>query len=764
MTRPSRNRHNASNRFFESLETRWLMAAGDLDSTFGTGGKMLSATLGFDPAAIAVQTDGKIVAVGELNNDFAVARVNANGSIDTSFGGGDGLVTSDFGGNRGDGARAVIIHSDGRIIVAGARRNWSSIDFGDHGDFAIARYLTDGRPDWSFDYDGKKSIDMPGWGPCGANALSQQADGKIVVAGFADTHRFGGWEYDFAVARIDVWGALDGSFGDGGKVTFGVGGWDEASMVAVAPDGKIVVGGTSGSSPSNGTPKLVVARLTSGGSLDQNFNPTAKYLAGGKAGVTPMGISCPAAPRAIEIAADGSILAAVPSGGNFVLARLLNTGYADPNFGTGTGGDKGKVVTDFGFNDRPNSIRTMPDGKILATGGSSGQFALARYFSNGSLDSSFAQAGKVLTGFGANEAILTTSIAPDGKIVAYGTNDRRNILAARYVGVLPKVGVYSLDTSAAEGGNTAGLIFTRDVRLNAPTRVYFDLGGSAGLNVDYTSNFVMQKRIVRPGGFGGEIKALPPTWFIDIPAGQTYVVATINPIDDSALEPVEKAQFNLRADPSYVLDTRTAETITLADNETVRINFQGASNVVVPGYNPDLGLTFADWGNGLTYGWDKDNTANARVRRNGSSPDFRYDTLNHMHKELGARVWEMSVPNGLYTVRIVAGDPSNTDSVYKMNLESSLALSGTPSGDTRWFRSTVNVQVNDGRLTLSNADGSVNNKIAFIDIKAAPNGAQAGAIAANLPVRLKTAATASIWQQRPNGLFSDNQIDESLWM
>jgi uncharacterized delta-60 repeat protein len=756
MTRPRANRSEA--RFFEPLEARRMMAAGDLDSTFGVGGKMLSATLGFAPAAIAVQPDGKIVAAGELNNDFAVARVNANGTIDTSFGGGDGLVTSDFGGNRGDGAAAVMIHNDGRIIAAGRRRNWSSVDFGDHGHFAVARYLSDGRPDWSFDSDGKKTFDMPGWGPCGATALTQQPDGKILVAGFADVHHFSGWDYDFAVARLNVaTGALDGSFGDGGKVTFGTTTWEEATMIAVAPDGKIAVGGTRGSASSNIDPKLVVARLTAGGSLDQNFNPTGRFIAGGMAGVWPWAIPTPVAPRAMEVAPDGSVLTAVPSGGNFVLARVLNTGYADASFGGGSG----RVVTDLGGNDRPNSIRTMPDGKILASGGSSGQFAMVRYLSNGTVDASFGQAGKVITGFGANEAILATHITADGKIKAYGANDRRNIVAAQYVGVLPKVGIYSLDTSASESGDRASLIITRDVRLNAPTRVYVDLGGNASLNADYTSNFVMQRRVIR--GIFGEPKALPPLFYIDIPAGQTYVVANITPVDDAALEPLERAQFTLRTDPAYALDTRTSETVSLADNETVRVNFQGASPVVVPGYVADLGLTFADRGGGMAFGWDKDNTAHSRVRKNTASPDFRYDTLNHMHKDLGARVWEMSVPNGLYTVRIVAGDPSNTDSVYRMNLEGQLALAGTPSGDVRWFRSTVNVQVNDGRLTLSNATGSVNNKIAFLEIKAASGSAQPGAFASSLPVRLKTASTAGVWQQRPNGLFSDNQIDEPLW-
>ena len=75
----------------------------------------------------------------------------------------------------------------------------------------------------------------------------------------------------------------------------------------------------------------------------------------------------------------------------------------------------------------------------------------------------------------------------------------------------------------------------------------------------------------------------------------------------------------------------------------------------------------------------------------------------------------------------------------------------------------MNVRVSDGRLTLRSAGNSVNNKIAFIDIKAAPTGADAGRVATNLPVRLFGPATASLWHRRPDGLFSDNQIDEPIW-
>jgi hypothetical protein len=135
-----------------------------------------------------------------------------------------------------------------------------------------------------------------------------------------------------------------------------------------------------------------------------------------------------------------------------------------------------------------------------------------------------------------------------------------------------------------------------------------------------------------------------------------------------------------------------------------------------------------------------------------------------MQKDGANRRWEIAVPNGIYEVRIVAGDPSNIDAVYRMDLEGKRSLVGNPGGGTRWFRSTVRVRVSDGRLTLSNGSGAVNNRICFLDLKSAPLCATTeGKIAADLPVQLKTPATAGNWTARPNGLFSDNQIDETLW-
>jgi hypothetical protein len=149
----------------------------------------------------------------------------------------------------------------------------------------------------------------------------------------------------------------------------------------------------------------------------------------------------------------------------------------------------------------------------------------------------------------------------------------------------------------------------------------------------------------------------------------------------------------------------------------VKINFQPAGAAIPSGYLADTGAVFGDRGNGYSYGWNVDNSAQTRDRNASNSPDQRYDTLIHMQKTTAPNAsWELAVPSGTYTVRLVSGDASNFDSVFKLNAETTLAQSGTPTSATRWFDNTVSVAVTDGRLTISNASGAQNNKLDFIEV------------------------------------------------
>jgi glucose/arabinose dehydrogenase len=149
----------------------------------------------------------------------------------------------------------------------------------------------------------------------------------------------------------------------------------------------------------------------------------------------------------------------------------------------------------------------------------------------------------------------------------------------------------------------------------------------------------------------------------------------------------------------------------------IRINFQPSSAPVPAGYLADGGLVYAVRGNGQTYGWNADNTAQTRDRNAANSVDQRYDTLTHLQKPANPdAVWEIAVPNGAYVVRVVSGDASNIDGVFRTTVEGVLTVTGTPTTTTRWLEGTSTVTVTDGRLTIRSGAGASNNKICFVEI------------------------------------------------
>ena len=136
------------------------------------------------PARVAIQPDGKIVAAGYSdaggNRDFALVRYNADGSLDTTFGGG-GKVLTDFGAASDDDAVRVALQPDGKIVVAGYSERPR------HCDFALVRYNADGSLDPSFGAGGKVLTDLGDSSDDDGRAVAIQPDGKIVAAGSATT-------------------------------------------------------------------------------------------------------------------------------------------------------------------------------------------------------------------------------------------------------------------------------------------------------------------------------------------------------------------------------------------------------------------------------------------------------------------------------------------------------------------------------------------------------------------------------------------------
>jgi parallel beta-helix repeat protein len=174
------------------------------------------------------------------------------------------------------------------------------------------------------------------------------------------------------------------------------------------------------------------------------------------------------------------------------------------------------------------------------------------------------------------------------------------------------------------------------------------------------------------------------------------------------------------ADPELRCPEPTPEPTPLPDPEfDVKINFQPDTAPVPDGYLVDSGQEFDDRGNGYSYGWSDENEF-SQDRDSPGSPDQRYDTFIQMRApENPDASWEIAVPPGSYEVYLVAGDPSDDESVYRIMVEGELAIDGAPSGDTLWFEATETVEVTDGLLTLTNAPGSAKNKICFIEIRLA---------------------------------------------
>ncbi|HQY88368.1 MAG TPA: kelch repeat-containing protein [Tepidisphaeraceae bacterium] len=146
---------------------------------------------------------------------------------------------------------------------------------------------------------------------------------------------------------------------------------------------------------------------------------------------------------------------------------------------------------------------------------------------------------------------------------------------------------------------------------------------------------------------------------------------------------------------------------------TYNINFQPLGAQTPVGWKNDVGSKYEIRGNGLTYGWNVDNKAGARERNKHS--DQRYDTFNHM--QLGSnKTWNIKLPNGQYNVKIVAGDQSAWDSVYRIKAEGTMVASGTPTSAKRFIEGTKRITVGDGKLTIATSGDARNSKIAFIEI------------------------------------------------
>jgi uncharacterized delta-60 repeat protein len=391
--------------FLAFASVRAFSAPGDLDATFGAGGQVTTDMGGDDGiAAVLLRPNGKIVAIGSSDQNpsrIAVAQYDALGAPDPGFGAGGTLTTTvptdDAFGDDG------VVLPDGRLVVAGRGAN----------DFALVRYDAAGALDPTFGNDGVATI-VPHPMNGAAQAIVRQPNGKLVAAGYVDN----GTDFDFAVRRYEADGSIDLTFGDVGLVTTAFGSQrDIATDVVLAPDGRIVVVGYTYVTDSD--TDIALARYRPDGSLDASFGLGGKVITGlaisdlanavalqpdgkivvvgttnnydvlvlrydpdgaldstfGTGGVQTISLTTSADYATdVQVLPDGKLqVSGVELNTSFpvryevVVLRLLSGGALDPGFGVG-----GVSTTGFTYDGLSTRMAVQPDGKIVV-GGSVGK-------------------------------------------------------------------------------------------------------------------------------------------------------------------------------------------------------------------------------------------------------------------------------------------------------------------------------------------------------------------------------------------------------
>ncbi len=455
---------------------------GSADTSFGEGGidTISFGAQGFGQAnAVAIQGDGKIVVVGQYSgsnsSDFAIARLNPDGSFDSGFGS-NGEVTVDFAGLQ-DQANAVAIRGDGSIVIGGSAQNAN----GD-ADFAFLGLRPDGSLDSSFGNNGTVTINAtPGdsvngiamdpsngniyfdgatstggyFGALNSNgspigtiggaqasvnrytALMRASDGSLYAAGQANQ--------TMMVTKFLPTGATAPGFGTSGNVLAPFARASGANGVAVSTDGSVVIGGFAGIGD------MAVARILPSGGLDTGFGLPGRQLV--------LASSVNGSDNASAIAFSGSKIIVGGSygkndnnGDEFGVLQFNSDGTLDTNFASGGA----FTFQGTGF-DSISAIAVQSDGKIIAAGSSSGDtsdYIVFRLNADGSLDSSFGTNGMATIHFGGNSADFAEGvlIQPDGKIVVGGTTSVNSQTTGQDFGLARLNSNGSLDSSFGTGG------------------------------------------------------------------------------------------------------------------------------------------------------------------------------------------------------------------------------------------------------------------------------------------------------------------------
>jgi uncharacterized delta-60 repeat protein len=439
----------------EPLEGRALLSAGALDTTFGGTGMVSTPSAGVS-SAIAVQPDLKVVVAGsKINGYFEVARYKVDGSLDSTFGSA-GIVSlpmSTFAAH----AQAVAVQPDGKILVAGdayvaGKKNLTTVDW------AIARLNTNGSLDTSF--GGGAGYVLTNWQPPAkspldnvARAIVLQPNGQIVVDGYVGlTLGAAG----LGLARYNINGSLDTTFGTGGKlVNTGIGS-ELGQSLAIDSTGRLEVVGiaTVGT-----TVEMAVARYLPNGTIDSTFGT------GGVVHVLPSGASGAIA-TSVGLQSTGRIV--VYGQGNYAssynlvptLVRLNANGSLDSTFGSAGVYTEPRMSMASTLLVQPTDDKLIAVGEGRLNGVREPNFWVTRVLADGSsYDPNFGTNGLTEANFNLTTVYAPPpgALAPDGKIVISGAT----FDTARFLGdstTNPQTLAISAAASAVTPALSSGLL------------------------------------------------------------------------------------------------------------------------------------------------------------------------------------------------------------------------------------------------------------------------------------------------------------------
>ncbi len=650
----------------EALDSRRLLNAGDLDPGFSADGKYSvdlpygtgTATRPFQTVDVAIQVDGKVLLAGRrvdiaarAGGDspegggsylYGVVRLNVNGTIDTTFGGGDGFAEYDLmyiAGIDVDG-------TDGTIVICGDVYNASRQEQ----EFAIARLQPSGSPDPTFGGgDALVTMQFDGLleGHSAANAIMIDRQHRILAVG-TRLAGFLNFDTDFAMARLTTTGALDPSFDGDGKVVYSFGNWESATAVTIDYSGnpstdprygQIVVAGVMDLDLDDfDHSRFAVARFNSTGQPDNTFD--------GDGAVTTVFETDGNSEAAGVVVQPGNRIVVTgthkfgfnPADHNFMTVRYHVTGALDGAFGpNGTG----YVETDTGGFENAGGIAINYLGGLLVGGAVGSDLVIAAYTFDGVLDTRFSGDGIHKFDVDSNYdttgvlAITGSQIAPVRKIVIAGSDGS----VARVVDVGSLISVGTLQPNMYEQGSVGtSFLVTRSQALPYAETIVLTTSGTAtprGANRDFNATGIL---------FGN---GTTTSTEVTIAAGATFTNVVLTPIDDLLGEGDETITFTVGTTLTYDAGFNRSTTLVLRDNDTV-----GGPVVIASSFQYD------------TYPQSADITFNQSVVTSftigdlvvtGPGPTPPAYSLNYNNvTNTGTVVFYNGLTNGDYTVRVKA--------------------------------------------------------------------------------------------------------------